>query len=103
MKEVLVLRKMVFSLVAVAAVILVFVSVRAYAPTAEEGEADTPTGAAQKLTIQYKQIEGVNPNLLSLDIYTKPDMDSAPVLLFFHGGGLTKRTSMLQRPSLRTS
>ncbi len=42
----------------------------------------------EKITIQYKHIEGVHPNLLSLDIYTDPAFEDMPVILYVHGGGL---------------
>jgi len=39
-------------------------------------------------TFQYKIINGVDPNLLSLDIYTVPESKSLrPVVIWVHGGG----------------
>lgn len=39
-------------------------------------------------TIQYKIIKGVDPDLLSLDIYTVPESKSLrPVVIWVHGGG----------------
>lgn len=37
--------------------------------------------------IVYKAIEGVDPNLTSLDIYAPPNAANAPVMVFIHGGG----------------
>lgn len=37
--------------------------------------------------IPYTAIDGVDPNLLSLDIYAPPDASGLPVLLMVHGGG----------------
>ena len=37
--------------------------------------------------IVYKAIEGVDPNLTSLDIYALPNAANAPVMVFIHGGG----------------
>ena len=39
-------------------------------------------------TIQYKEITGVDSNLLSLDVYTIPESKSLkPVVIWIHGGG----------------
>ncbi|MBN8658362.1 MAG: carboxylesterase family protein [Anaerolineae bacterium] len=38
-------------------------------------------------TVAYKSIEGVDPNLLSLDIYTPTNASNAPVVMWVHGGG----------------
>ncbi len=46
--------------------------------------------AGQILTfrdIRYDSIAGVNPNLLSLDIYTSSRTGSRPVMIYVHGGG----------------
>jgi arylformamidase len=37
--------------------------------------------------IQYKFIDGVDPNFLYLDLYTKSDAQNLPVILYAHGGG----------------
>jgi len=42
----------------------------------------------EKVTLQYKQIEDVAPNLLSLDVYTDPAFTDKPVIFYVHGGGL---------------
>jgi acetyl esterase/lipase len=42
----------------------------------------------KKVTLQYKSIENVAQNLLSLDIYYKDDFRNKPVVFFVHGGSL---------------
>lgn len=37
--------------------------------------------------VPYATIEGVDPNLLSLDVYAPPNADNLPVVLMIHGGG----------------
>lgn len=39
-------------------------------------------------TLQYKEIPGVDPNLLSLDVYYDPAFADRPVMFYIHGGGL---------------
>ena len=43
----------------------------------------------RKATVAYAQINGVNPNLLSLDIYYNPGgtQQRKPVVVYVHGGG----------------
>ncbi|MEW5941751.1 MAG: alpha/beta hydrolase, partial [Chloroflexota bacterium] len=59
------------------------------------GGADTPPaqatieGARNATDIVYKQAEGVDPSLLMLDVYSGPEMESAPVVVFIHGGTWT--------------
>lgn len=38
-------------------------------------------------TVQYRSIDGVDPNLLSLDVHAAPDGCAAPVVVWVHGGG----------------
>ena len=38
------------------------------------------------LNIPYKNVAGVNPNLLSLDIYRAKDRSGLPVMIYVHGG-----------------
>ncbi len=43
------------------------------------------------ITIEYKQINGTAPNLLSLDIYYNSNVDvQKPVIIYVHGGGWCK-------------
>jgi acetyl esterase/lipase len=44
-------------------------------------------GIVAHYDIRYAQVEGVEAARQSLDVYTHPDLESAPVILFFHGGG----------------
>lgn len=37
--------------------------------------------------VRYAEIEGVDPRLLSLDVYAPPDGEKHPVLVMVHGGG----------------
>jgi acetyl esterase/lipase len=37
--------------------------------------------------IPYREVEGVDPNLLSLDVYTLEDAADRPLLVMIHGGG----------------
>ncbi|WP_448543263.1 alpha/beta hydrolase [Roseiflexus sp.] len=47
----------------------------------------TQTGTRQSTTLAYHTIAGVDPDLLSLDIYTPPNAQNAPVVMWVHGGG----------------
>lgn len=47
----------------------------------------TPQAFVQKLNIRYANIEGVDPNLLSLDVYAPKDSKNFPVMIYIHGGG----------------
>lgn len=47
---------------------------------------DTCDGAPA-LDIAYTAIDGVDPNLLSLDVYPVPGECDAPVVIWIHGGG----------------
>ncbi len=38
-------------------------------------------------SVQYVQMEGVDPHRHSLDIYALPDSSNAPVMVWIHGGG----------------
>lgn len=40
-------------------------------------------------TVAYQTIQGVDPNLLSLDIYLPANSCNAPVVMWVHGGGYT--------------
>jgi arylformamidase len=52
-----------------------------------ENEEPSPAKTYQKQTIQYKQISGVDANLLSLDLYHFDEKDkSRPVVIYVHGG-----------------
>jgi arylformamidase len=57
------------------------------------------SGTKAKQTIQYKSIAGVNPNLLSLDVY-EPVLPvgcpSAPMVVFAHGGGYRRGDKAFQ-------
>lgn len=54
-------------------------------------EDDQPTDlqlANLSTSIEYKQIDGVEPNLLSLDIYHNTDIETKkPIIIYVHGGG----------------
>lgn len=39
------------------------------------------------ITIAYKSVEGIDPDLLSLDIYLPANPQNAPVVMWVHGGG----------------
>jgi len=41
-------------------------------------------------TMPYAEIEGVNPNLLSLDIHSPRGAEGLPVMVYVHGGGWQK-------------
>lgn len=55
----------------------------------KEGEKilqNSPTNLSA--SVAYKQIEGINPNLLSLDIYYNDNTEAKkPVVIYVHGGG----------------
>jgi acetyl esterase/lipase len=44
-------------------------------------------GVVAHYDLRYARTEGVEALRQSLDVYTHPDLDDAPVVLFFHGGG----------------
>jgi acetyl esterase/lipase len=55
-----------------------------------ENEEPSPVKTYQKQTIQYKQISGVDANLLSLDLYHFGEKDNPrPVVIYVHGGAWT--------------
>jgi acetyl esterase/lipase len=60
-----------------------------------------------KNTIQYKQVNGVDPNLLSLDIYHFEQFATKkPVVIYVHGGGFTygdKANKMTNKQNLFSS
>lgn len=49
--------------------------------------APNPGKGTPDFTIVYDNIVGVNPNLLSLDIYNEGIPANAPVVIWLHGGG----------------
>jgi len=56
--------------------------------TAQQAPQSPPMPDMQKhLDIPYANADGVDPNLLSLDIYAPPGAEGAPVMVFVHGGG----------------
>lgn len=60
-----------------------------------------------KTTIQYKQVNGVEPNLLSLDIYHFGESNAEkPVVIYVHGGAFAigdKANSMTNKQNLFSS
>jgi arylformamidase len=48
---------------------------------------EAPCANAGPATVAYKSLAGVDPNLTSVDIHTKPDFCDAPVVMWVHGGG----------------
>jgi acetyl esterase/lipase len=50
-------------------------------------ESFSAAGIVRHADISYDAIQGVDPARLSLDVYTRQDLERAPVLLFIHGGG----------------
>lgn len=64
------------------------------------------TGTIERLDVRYDEIEGVDPNLLSLDLYL-PEVSEGctpvPVVAYVHGGGFTigdKRHKVLDKVAL---
>ena len=57
----------------------------AYAQTTRFGS--VPEGVTKHPGIAYAQIEGVDPERLSLDLYAPDDAADAPIMLYVHGGG----------------
>jgi acetyl esterase/lipase len=49
----------------------------------------TRVSALNATDIVYKRVEGVDPSLLTLDVYAGSGMKSAPVVVFIHGGTWT--------------
>ena len=59
-----------------------------YAGCKKAVEANPTSGDYLKITVPYKTITGVNPVLLSLDIYYfGPAAHTKPVVIYVHGGG----------------
>ena len=53
-----------------------------------DGNPGNPNVEYLNKTIQYKTISGIEPNLLSLDIYYNNDIDNKkPIVFYVHGGG----------------
>jgi len=48
---------------------------------------NNPSKGSPDFTIEYSSIPGVDPNLLSLDIYNEGITGPAPVVIWVHGGG----------------
>ncbi len=46
-----------------------------------------PPEVRRHLNLPYHKVEGVDPNLLSLDIYAPKDARNLPVMVMIHGGG----------------
>ncbi len=46
-----------------------------------------PAPMAVSLDIPYAEVEGVDPNLLSLDVYSPAPASDCPVMVMIHGGG----------------
>ena len=53
--------------------------------------AETAPDVIRHLDVTYASITGVQPSLLSLDVFTAQNLTSAPVLLFVHGGAWVGR------------
>lgn len=79
-----------------------------FANCSNDGDADPAVSKTyQKNTIQYKTIQGVDPNLLSLDVYHfGPSASLKPVVIYVHGGGFAigdKANSMTNKQNLFSS
>jgi acetyl esterase/lipase len=57
------------------------------APAAPIPASPTLIVAPLPTTVAYKTIEGIDPDLLSLDIHASADASNAPVVMWVHGGG----------------
>jgi acetyl esterase/lipase len=65
---------------------------RSGGPSSGPGEPAPPGGdpcsrSAAKSTVAYRTIDGVAPDLTSLDVYPPNNACSAPVVMWVHGGG----------------
>ncbi len=68
--------------------LLLFLSLLLFGCDKKDNEQFTPTVNNLRSTIKYKQINGVEPTLLSLDIYHNSDLDTQKsVIIYVHGGG----------------
>jgi len=54
---------------------------------AERNEAMRAAGIVRHADLRYDTLPGVDAARQSLDIYTRPGLEKAPVVLFVHGGG----------------
>jgi acetyl esterase/lipase len=55
--------------------------------SADEEEGGAKPRPRVRRDLQYAKIDGVDPNLLSLDVYAPATGDKHPVLVMIHGGG----------------
>lgn len=68
--------------------ILLFTSFFLFSCNKNNNEQITPTTDDLKTTIEYNQINGIDSNLLSLDIYYNSETNiQKPVIVYVHGGG----------------
>lgn len=52
------------------------------------------SGIVRHADLVYRTIDGVDPARFSLDVYTRPDLKRAPVVLFVHGGSWQRGDKM---------
>ncbi|MGI5818535.1 MAG: alpha/beta hydrolase [Armatimonadota bacterium] len=75
----------------------------ASAPAQQEAQARVaplPDGVTKHPDIAYAEIEGVDPQRLMLDLYRPEGAESAPIMLFIHGGGWSRgdRSAVWRKP-----
>lgn len=61
-----------------------------------------PEGVTRHADIAYAQMEGVDPQRLSLDLYVPDGAEGAPIVLFVHGGGWAHgdKSAVWRKPEL---
>jgi arylformamidase len=67
--------------------------------------APPPQGVTAHRDIAYATVEGVEPGLLSLDLYAREGAKGAPILIYVHGGGWKagdKANQMEHKPAFFT-
>lgn len=65
-------------------------------------EGTTPDGVTKHADVAYAQMEGVDPQSLSLDLYAADGAENAPVMLYVHGGGWRRgdKSAVWRKPEL---
>ena len=58
-----------------------------HAQQTRRGAPELPAGVTKHADIPYAQMEGVDSQSLSLDLYAPEDAENAPIMLYVHGGG----------------
>ncbi len=68
--------------------LFIFISILSLSCSKDDNQQTVITSESLKATKEYNQINGIDSNLLSLDIYYNDELDTQkPVVIYIHGGG----------------